>query len=327
MGGQPVGPAGWRMPSAAMLALVMGACSTPGAKQENAAAAPGQQTAEPARPLAAIDWKQVDDAVGSPGATLPDGVHKIGLARRDLHVTLGGVALKPALALGSWVAFKQVSDTEAMLMGDLVLLGSEVEPVIDKLQAGGIEQTALHNHLLGESPRVMYMHINARGAPVRLGSAVHAALALTGTPLGAAPPATAPAGPLGLDTAGIAQALGQHGQVNGGVYQVGVPRAEAITLDGVSVPPSMGLATAINFQPTGRGRAAITGDFVLLGSEVNPVIRALRANGITIMALHSHMLADGPHLFFMHYWANDDAVKLARGIRAALDRMNVKPAS
>lgn len=326
MGGQPVGPGRWRLPSAAMLALVTAACSPQGAKQQQAAAAPGQEAAEPARPLAAIDWKQVDDAVGSHGATLPDGVHKIGLARRDLHVTLDGVVLKPALALGSWVAFKQVSDTEAVLMGDLVLLGSEVAPVIDKLQAGGIEQTALHNHLLGESPRVMYMHVYGRGAPARLAAAIHNALVLTRTPLGAAP-AAAPAGPLGLDTAGIAQALGRHGQVNGGVYQVGVPRAETVTVDGVAVPASMGLGTAINFQPTGRGRAAITGDFVMLGSEVNPVIRALRANGIAIMALHSHMLADSPHLFFLHYWANDDAVKLARGLRAALDRMNVKPAS
>ena len=330
---QPVGlgvrrmPRGWWWsgPSAALLALGAVGCS-PQSAEEESAAAPGQQAAEPARPLAAVDWKQVDDAVGSPGATLPDGVHKIGLARRDLHVTLDGVVLKPALALGSWVAFKQVSDTEAVLMGDLVLLGSEVEPVIDKLQAGGIEQTALHNHLLGEAPRIMYMHINGRGAPVRLGAAIHAALALTKTPLGA-PPAVAPAGPLGLDTAGITQALGRHGQVNGGVYQVGVPRAESITVDGVSVPPSMGLGTAINFQPTGRGRAAITGDFVMLGTEVNPVIRALRASGIAIMALHSHMLADSPRLFFMHYWANGDAVKLARGLRAALDRMNVKPAS
>ena len=108
------------------------------------------------------------------------------------------------------------------------------------------------------------------------------------------------------------------------MYQVGVPRAETITADGVEVPPSMGLATAINFQPTGGGKAAITGDFVLIGDEVNPVIRALRDNGIAITALHSHMLSDSPHLYFMHYWANDDALKLARGLRAALDKMNVK---
>ena len=236
-----------------------------------------------------------------------------------------GVAVKAALALGSWVAFKQASDTEAMLMGDLVLLESEVGPVLGKLQDGGIEQTALHNHVLRESPRVMYMHIGGHGAPAKLAAAVHAALALTKTPLGASA-APASAGLLGIDTAQIAQILGYHGKVNGGVYQVGVPRAETITADGIDVPPSMGLATAINFQPTGGGKAAITGDFVLIGSEVNPVIGALRDNGIAITALHSHMLTDSPHLFFMHYWANDDALKLAHGLRAALDKMNIKKA-
>jgi hypothetical protein len=235
------------------------------------------------------------------------------------------VAVQPALALGSWVAFEQVSDTEAMLMGDLVLLESEVGPVLGKLQDVGIEQTALHNHLLHESPRVMYMHIAGRGAPARLARALHTALALTTTPFGA-PAAAATAGGFGIDTAQIGQILGFHGRVNGGVYQVGVPRAEKITADGVEVPPSMGLATAINFQPTGAGKAAITGDFVLIGNEVNPVIRALRDNGIAVTALHSHMLTDSPRLFFMHYWANDDALKLAHGLRAALDKMNVKKA-
>ena len=276
-----------------------------------------------ARSQAPIDWKEVDQALGKPGALQPDGAYKAGLPRSDLHVTVGGVAVKPALALGSWVAFKQVSDTEAMLMGDLVLLESEVGPVLGTLQEGGIEQTALHNHLLHESPPIKYMHIAARGAPARLASALHAALALTKTPFGA--PAPAPrAARLGVDTAQLAQALGYHGKVNGGVYQVGVPRAETITVEGVDIPPSMGLATAINFQPTGGGKAAITGDFVLVGSEVNPVIRALRDDGIAVTALHSHMLADSPHLFFMHFWANDDALKLARGLRAALDKMNVK---
>ena len=281
------------------------------------AAAHGQQASKP------IDWKRVDAALGKPGAIQPDGAYKAGLPRSDLHVSVGGVAIKPALALGSWVALKQVSDSDAMLMGDLVLLQSEVGPVLAKLQEGGIEQTALHNHLVHESPHVLYMHIAGRGVPEKLAGAVHAALALTKTPFGASAAASASL-PLGLDTAQIAQALGYHGKVNGGVYQVGVPRAETVTVDGVAIPPSMGLATAINFQPLGGGRAAITGDFVLIGPEVNPVIRALGAHGIAITALHSHMLDDAPHLFFMHYWGTDDALKLARGLRAALDRMNVK---
>ncbi len=284
---------------------------------------PARQQAQ--QPLAPIDWKQVDAGLGKSGALQPDGAYKIGLPRSDLHVTAAGVAVKPALALGSWVAFEQVSDTEAMLMGDLVLLESEVSPVLGKLQDVGIEQTALHNHLLHESPRVMYMHIAGRGAPARLATALHSALALTATPFGA-PSAAAPAGSFGIDTAQIGPILGYHGRVNGGVYQVGVPRAEKITTDGVAVPPSMGVATAINFQPTGAGNAAITGDFVLIGNEVNPVIRALRDNGIAVTALHSHMLTDSPRLFFMHYWANDDALKLAHGLRAALDKMNVRKA-
>jgi len=321
----------WRagVSGVATLLLIVAACSREreeGERQEEASESPAQdqhERAQTQRPLAPVDWKQVDAALGKSGALQPDGAYKVGMPRSDLHITAAGVAVKPALALGSWVAFRQVRDTEAMLMGDLVLLESEVGPVLGKLQGGGIEQTALHNHLQRESPRVMYMHIAGRGTPARLAAAVHAALALTATPFGNSAP-TAPPASLGIDTAQIGQILGYRGKVNGGVYQVGVPRAEKITTDGIDIPPSMGLATAINFQPTGGGKAAITGDFVLIGSEVNPAIRALRDNGIAITALHSHMLTDSPHLFFMHYWANDDALKLAHGLRAALDKMNVK---
>lgn len=285
------------------------------------AAAPAQQTFAP------LDWKQVDLALGRSGASLPGDVHKTGFPRGDLHVTLGGVAVKPALALGSWVGFKQVGDSEAVVMGDLVLTQAEVEPVLSKLQEGGIEETALHNHLLNESPHVMYLHVMGRGAPAKLASAVHAALALTATPLGALPAAPAATAPLGLDTAQIARTLGFGGAVAGGVYQVGAPRLDTIRVDGVVIPPAMGVATGMNFQPTGGGKAAITGDFVLTASEVNPVLRTLRDNGITVTALHSHMLTETPRLFFMHFWANADAVKLARGLRAALDKMNVKKAA
>jgi Domain of Unknown Function (DUF1259) len=272
--------------------------------------------------MAPIDWKQVDQALGRAGAMLPGDVYRVGFPRGDLHVTVGGVVVQPALALGSWVAFKQTGDDEAMLMGDLVLLEKEVEGVIDKLQDAGIEQTAVHNHLLHESPRVLYTHIAGRGAPAKLAAAVRAALATTHTPL--APPATPPAPvTVRLDTAHIAEILGYRGKLNGGVYQVAVPRAETVTMDGVEVPPGMGVATAINFQPA-RGRAAISGDFVMIAGEVNAVIRALRANGIRVTALHSHMLAETPRLFFMHFWADANALDLARGLRAALDKMNVK---
>ncbi len=273
----------------------------------------------------AQDWKPVGLALGRAGSTQPGDVYKAGFPRTDLHVRVGGVAVKAPLALGSWVAFKAVGDSEAVLMGDLVLTESEVPLVMSKLQEGGIEQTAVHNHLLGESPRVLYMHIMGRGVPTRLAAAVRAALALTGTPM-VSPSAPATTPPLGLDTTAIAKTLGFAGKVAGGVYQVGVPRLDTIQMNGVVVPPAMGVATGINFQATGPGKAATTGDFVLTASEVNPVIRALRDHGIVVTALHSHMLGETPRLFFMHFWANGDATKLTEGLRAALDQMNVKKA-
>ena len=274
---------------------------------------------------AAADWKAVDQAMGREGKMQPGDVYKYSFPRADLRVTAGGVAIKPALALGGWVAFKG-SGTDAMAMGDLVLLEQEVTPVLTKLEEMGVNPTALHNHVLRESPRVMYMHIAARGAPTTIAQAVHAALALTKTPP-AKPTGARPPEPFPLDTAKIATALGRGGNINGGVYQVSVPRAEAIRVEGMDVPPAMGVATAINFQPTGGGKAVITGDFVLVATEVRPVMQALRSAGIEITALHSHMLTEDPRLFFMHFWANDDAVTLARGLRGALDRMNVKKAA
>jgi hypothetical protein len=264
-------------------------------------------------------WSAVESALGRKGAMQPGNVIKFSFPRSDLSVTVNGVALKPALALGGWVAFKAVAGGQAMTMGDLVLTEDEVGPVMRALQAGGVEQTALHNHVLKETPRVMYMHILAHGDPATIARTIHDALAQSGTPLGPGSP-PAPGSAADLDTTGIARALGVAGKLNGVVYQVTVPRSETITEMGTEVPPSMGVATAINFQPTGGGKAAITGDFVLRGSEVNPVIRALRENGIEVTAVHSHMLTEEPRLFFMHFWANDDAVKLARGLRAALDR-------
>ena len=191
-----------------------------------------------------------------------------------------------------------------------------------KLQEGGIQESAVHNHLIGESPRIIYMHITSHGDSVQIAKVIRDALALTRTPPAdavAAPPATPD---LGFDQKQVEQTIGRSGKVNGGVLQVSVPRSETITDAGVSIPPSMGVATALNFQPTGNGKAAITGDFVLLSTEVNPVMKTLRENGIAVTALHSHMLMEQPRLFFMHFWANDDAIKLAKGLRAALDKTN-----
>ena len=267
------------------------------------------------------NWKQVEEAMGRPGQMQPGDVIKFGMPRKDLHVVLESVDIKPGLALGSWAAFKR-DGGGAMVMGDLVLTEDEVEPVMMKLQEGGIHESAVHNHLIGESPHVMYMHIASHGDAIQMAKAIHDALALTKTPGPDAASAAQPAADLGFDQKQVEQILGHSGKINGGVLQIGVPRAEAITDSGMAVPSSMGVATALNFQPTGNGKAAITGDFVLLGTEVNPVIKALRQNGIAVTALHSHMLMEEPRLFFMHFWANDDAVKLAKGLRAALDNTN-----
>jgi hypothetical protein len=266
-------------------------------------------------------WKQVEDAMGRPGQMQPGDVIKFGMPRKDLHVVLDGVDIKAGLALGSWAAFKR-DGSGAMVMGDLVLTEDEVEPVMMKLQEGGIHESAVHNHLIGESPHVMYMHIASHGDAVQMAKAIHEAVAQTKTPGPDAAPAAQPTADLEFDQKQVEQILGHTGKVNGGVLQIGVPRAEAITDSGMTVPASMGVATALNFQPTGSGKAAITGDFVLLGTEVNPVIKGLRQNGIAVTALHSHMLMEEPRLFFMHFWANDDALKLAKGLRAALDNTN-----
>src|SRR5438093_1675500 len=266
-----------------------------------------------------IDWKKVDEAIGRSAAVSGD-VHRYGFPRSDLTVTLDGVTIRPALALGGWVAFKPAHGG-AMAMGDLVLLETEVNPVMAKLIENGIEITAVHNHLLRANPATYYMHIGGHGDPAKMAAAIRTALAESKTPL-TPPAAAAPPPAIDLDTAQIDQIIGAKGQANGGVYQMGVPRRDPITENGVQIAPAgpMGLATAINFQPTGGGKAAITGDFVVTGEEVNPVIKVLRANGIEVTAIHSHMLTEQPRLIFMHFWANDDAVKLAKGLRAALDK-------
>ena len=295
-----------------MLALILGLTANPAAAQKRSVAP---------KPFPAAIRADIEAALGRKGTPNPGGVLKFGFPRGDLQVVVNGITVRPTLALGSWVAFQRIAD-HAMVMGDLVLLSTEVESVMASLQQNGVEQTALHNHLLNESPRVMYMHIRAIGSPARIAKAIRSALEFTATPLG--PPAAAVATPMELDTVAIAKALKASGKSNGGVYQVAIPRREKILDEKHELAPSMGVATAINFQPTGGGKAAITGDFVVLGREINPVLWSLSQNGIQVTAIHSHMVDETPHLFFMHFWANDDAVKLARGLAAALELTRVK---
>jgi hypothetical protein len=266
-----------------------------------------------------IDWNAVDAALGRKAAVAGD-THRYPFPRTDLNVTLDGVTIKPALALGGWVVFKPMHG-QAMVMGDLVLLETEVNPVMAKMIANGLEITAVHNHLLRASPATFYMHVGGHGDPLKLANAIREGLAESKTPTTvAAPPAQQPA--IDLDTAQIDQIIGAKGQANGGVYQLGVPRRDPVTENGMQLTPTgpMGVNSAMGFQPTGGGKAAITGDFVLTGEEVNPVVKALRSNGIEVTAIHSHMLTEQPRIIFMHFWANDDAIKLAKGLRAAIDK-------
>jgi hypothetical protein len=268
-----------------------------------------------------VYWQTVDQIFSRKPAFESGDVRRYAFPRTDLNVTLDGVTVKPALALGGWVAFKEIRG-QAMVMGDLVLLESEVNPVMQKMIEGGLEITAVHNHLLRANPATFYMHIGGHGDAINMATAIRLALMESNTP--SKPPAAAsPLPAIDLDTAQLDQIMGVKGQTNGGVYQFGVPRRDPITMDGMPVAPAgpLGVATGIGFQPTGAGKAAITGDFVLTEDEVNPVIKELRAGGIEVTALHSHMLDEEPRLFFMHFWANDDAIKLAKGLRAALDKM------
>ncbi|ESY73946.1 peptidase M23B [Mesorhizobium sp. LNHC252B00] len=271
---------------------------------------------------AAPDWETIAKALGKSGTETPDGVYRVGLPRTDLKVSLDGISLNPGFALGGWIAFEPKRD-QAMVMGDIVLTQDEVNPVMKKLEEGGIEITAVHNHLLRAEPMTLYVHVLGQGDPVTLATALHAGLALSKTPMGGgAQPQAAPQ--IEFDTASVDQTIGYKGNANGAVYQFTIPRAKPVEENGMEVPAAMGSAIAINFQSTGGGKAAITGDFVLTAKEVNPVINVMQDNGIEITALHSHMLDEKPRLFFMHFWANDDAQKLAKGLRAALDKVAVK---
>jgi len=302
--------------------LVAVGCGGREAREEKAGERPSTASVSPVT----VNWTAVEQAMGRTGAMQPGDVYKFGLPRGDLTVTVDRIQLKPALALGSWVAFKATS-SGAIVMGDLVLRGDEVEPVMAKLAEGGLDVTALHQHVLHETPRVYYMHIHGAGDAIKLAQAVRAAVDLTSTPLPSTGTAAPSAGPLGIDTVRIAQVLGHSGKVNGGVYQVSVARPDTMWEENVVIPPAMGVATALNFQSTGAGNAAITGDFVLRAAEVNPVLRALRERGVEVTAVHNHMLDERPRLFFMHFWAVGDAVRLAQALRAALDNVNVKQPS
>ncbi len=316
----------FRRAALAGLAL-LAAVGAPALAQQGAGpAGPGGAPAQQEGLTPNADWhRTVVDVLGKPGTEQPGGVYRVSLPRSDLKVTLDGVEIRPGFALGSWLAFHPHGQ-ELMVMGDLVLLETEVAPVMRRLAAGGIEVTALHNHLLRAQPATMYLHVAGQGEARRLAAALRAALQETATPLQGA---AAPAGDdrvEGVDTAAFARALGREGRVASGVYGVSVPRAEPVREGGMEVPTGMGSATVINLQAAGNGKGAITGDFVLTAEEVVPVQRALVEHGIEVTAIHNHMLDDQPRIFFMHFWGVDDPEELGRGLRAALERTNSRRA-
>jgi hypothetical protein len=268
-----------------------------------------------------LDTAKIDETMGRSGQQMGD-VYRLGFPRTDLHVSVGGVDIKPGLALGSWAAFAE-NDNAAMVMGDLVLLENEVTPVMKKLRAAGFDITAVHNHVLNETPRVIYMHYMGHGKAVELAKALHSALAESKTPLGKpAPPAPIAEPPAFVKT--IEDTLGTKGRFAGGVLSFGIPRAGAITDHGMTLTTAQGVAEAINFQEAGAGKVATTGDFVLTAEEVNPVISALEEHDIAVTALHGHMLSEQPRLFFMHFWAVGSTESVAAGIKAALSHVAVK---
>ncbi len=269
------------------------------------------------------DWKRVEQVFGRQATEQPGGVRRFSLPRSDLKVTLDGVAIRPAFALGSWLAFHPTGGDDAMVMGDLVLTEAELNPVMKALAEGGIDVTAIHNHLLRAQPATMYMHVEGHGDPAQLAETFRAALERSGTPLTSPSGSSSGEQEVGLDTAALERILGHRGKAKGGVHQFSIPRAEPVADGGMGVPPSMGTGIAINFQPAGQGKAATTGDFVLTAEEVNPVLRALRERGIEVTALHNHVLEEEPRLFFMHFWGVDDPERLAEGLKAALGHVNV----
>jgi hypothetical protein len=269
----------------------------------------------------ALDTAKIDEALGRPGQKIGE-VYKFGFPRTDLQVAVHGLAIKPGLALGSWAAFLG-ADENAMVMGDLVLLENEVNPVIEKLRAGGFEISAVHNHLIEETPHVMYVHYMGHGPAAQIAVALRAALEVSKTPL-AKPslPAAETAAPAWVGA--VEQGVGRKGTFKGGVLSYGIPRSDAVTSSGMTIPPAAGVAEALNFQPADAGKVATTGDFVLTAAEVNPVISELQAHHILVTALHSHMLTEEPRLFFMHFWAIGSPEAVSGGIAEALKRVAVK---
>jgi hypothetical protein len=269
-----------------------------------------------------VDWDAVGQAMGKELENKGEGVYGVEFPRSDLTVTSEGVTLDPGMELGAEANFKDTGDGRALIIGEVTLTEDELQPVIDKLQQGGIQETALHKHLVDESPRLWWLHYRGSGDPVQTARTLRSALGSTSTPLSES--SEEESENLDLDTNQLDQVIGQKGETEGGAYKFHVPRAETVidTAAGTTLSGEMEGGSLLMFQPTGGGKAAINGDFAMTQDEINPVIQALRENGIEALPLHEHLIYEEPTLYYMHFWADDDAAKLARGLRAALDKTN-----
>lgn len=266
---------------------------------------------------AAADFSEIEKIMGAKNQ-LQEGAWVVRFPRSDLKITIAGEAMPTALGFVSWAAFKDMGD-QTMVMGDLVLLEKEVNPVITALEQNGIQITALHNHFFWENPRVMFMHIGGTGSKAALAKGLRLALDQTATPKAVAATAPGPRAPgPSLNTQRLEQILGHKGQVSGEVFKITVGR-QGVKMGGMELTSSMGLNSWAAFVGT-DARAHVAGDVVMTASEVNRVIRALRQGGIDIVAVHNHMLDEQPHVFFLHYWGSGPAESLAKTVKAAFDQ-------
>jgi hypothetical protein len=268
------------------------------------------------------DWADVGEALGRPG-DMRRFMYHTAFPRRDLTVFSRGIRINPALALGTHVSFVRYADHSTLLMGDAVVTERELQHFGDALQEHGIIQTAIHKHLLAHEPDVWWVHLHAHGHdPVTVARGLRAAFKRTGTPPAES---TTHSPSVDLDTAAIDAAMGVKGAADGEIYKSIFVRRETVTDGTVILPPGLGATTSVNFQPLGGGRAALSGDLVMIAKEVQPALGALRRGGVELVEVHNHNLTDEPRLFFVHYWALGDAVSLAKAIRRAVDTTNVVP--
>ena len=268
-----------------------------------------------AHAAAAAPWDSVAAILQTKDA-FAGGYHRFNLPRRDITLRLGDVTLAPELAQGAWAGFSDDPDL-TMLMGDLVLKPAELEPVLAELVSQQLDATAIHNHLVGEEPRLVYLHFGGRGRAIDLARRLDRVLARTATPR---PVAAAPVVPLGIDTSLVFHGLGRSGRAHGSVAQVSfILVSGAVTMDGMPVTPALGYASPVNIQAVDANRAVATGDFAVTGKQVGPMVRTLAAHGITATALHTHMIGESPTIYFMHFWADGPLAKVVEGLRAAVD--------